>query len=111
MVNIVFLKEDEKFKQLTVSGHANTAEYGKDLVCAAVSAITIGGLNAIAEHFGSPGVSYLANVQEGYVDVVIKDLTVEKIQVILETLLIQLKSIEETYFDYIKVNVIGGASQ
>ncbi len=30
---------------LEVKGHANSAEYGKDLVCAAVSAIVTGGFN------------------------------------------------------------------
>lgn len=36
---------NHKINFLEVKGHANSAEYGKDLVCAAVSAIVTGGFN------------------------------------------------------------------
>ena len=32
---------------LEIKGHANSAPYGKDLICAAVSAVITGGLNAL----------------------------------------------------------------
>lgn len=34
-------------EEVTISGHANAAEYGEDIVCAAVSALSLGTLNAV----------------------------------------------------------------
>ena len=34
---------------ITISGHANSADYGKDIVCAAVSSICYTTINAIAK--------------------------------------------------------------
>ena len=48
MIKIVLTYKDNKIDALEIKGHANSAEYGKDLVCAAVSAISVGGLNALA---------------------------------------------------------------
>lgn len=42
MININ-IKDDH----ITINGHANFAEYGKDIVCAAVSSIVITTVNAI----------------------------------------------------------------
>ena len=47
-VNVSFIGND--VKSLTVSGHANYDEYGKDIVCAGVSAIVTGGINALEPH-------------------------------------------------------------
>ena len=38
-VNIKYV--DNKFAYLKVSGHAKSADYGKDLICAGVSSIVI----------------------------------------------------------------------
>ena len=52
MIKIKVLKKDEIIKSVTTKGHANFAEYGKDIVCAGVSAIMVGGLNSIIEMTG-----------------------------------------------------------
>ena len=44
-VNVSFIGKD--LKSLTVSGHANFDKYGKDIVCAGVSAVVTGGINAL----------------------------------------------------------------
>ena len=44
-VNVTFMGSD--VKSLTVSGHANYDKYGKDIVCAGVSAVVTGGINAL----------------------------------------------------------------
>ena len=44
-VNVTFIGKD--VKSLTVSGHANYDKYGKDIVCAGVSAVVTGGINAL----------------------------------------------------------------
>ena len=48
MINVKITYKSNKVDELEIKGHANSAEYGKDLVCAGVSAISVGGLNALA---------------------------------------------------------------
>ena len=39
MINVKIEKENAKYKKITVLGHAMYDDYGKDIVCAAVSSI------------------------------------------------------------------------
>ena len=47
MIKIKVKKESNVIKNITITGHANYAEYGKDIVCAAVSATVLTTLNGI----------------------------------------------------------------
>ena len=47
MIKIKVSKEGNKYKNIVITGHANYAEYGKDIVCAAVSATVLTTLNGI----------------------------------------------------------------
>ena len=47
MIKIEIIGTSNSFKSLVVKGHANSAPYGEDLVCAAVSAVITGGFNSI----------------------------------------------------------------
>ena len=39
MIKVEFKYVDDKFSYLKIQGHANSAEYGHDLICAGVSAM------------------------------------------------------------------------
>ena len=95
-VNVSFMGKD--VKSLTVSGHANYDEYGKDIVCAGVSAIVTGGINALEP--------YLKNIEiiteSNKLGVIVIESN-EVIQVILNTMLVQLETIENSYKKYIKI--------
>ena len=95
-VNVSFIGSD--LQKLTVSGHANYDQYGKDIVCAGVSAVVTGGINALE--------SELANIkivnEDNKLGVVVVNNN-EKIQTILKTILIQLETIEASYKKYIKI--------
>ncbi len=47
MLRIEIIKKDTIIKQINFYGHANYADYGKDIVCAAASATMICTANAI----------------------------------------------------------------
>ena len=49
MIKVKINYLDNKFQSLKVTGHAHSAEYGRDLVCAEVSAVVTGGFNAIED--------------------------------------------------------------
>ena len=95
-VNVSFIGSD--IQTLIVSGHANYDKYGKDIVCAGVSAVVTGGINALE--------SELANIkivnEDNKLGVVVVNNN-EKIQTILKTILIQLETIEASYKKYIKI--------
>ena len=95
-VNVSFMGKD--VKSLTVSGHANYDEYGKDIVCAGVSAIVTGGINALEPH-----IKNIEIINESNKLGVIVIESNEVIQVILNTMLTQLETIENSYKKYIKI--------
>ena len=47
MIKIKVSKEGNNIKNIIITGHANYSEYGKDIVCAAVSATVLTTLNGI----------------------------------------------------------------
>lgn len=95
-VNVTFIGKD--VKSLTVSGHANYDQYGKDIVCAGVSAVVTGGINALESEIES--IKIINEDNKLGVEVINSN---EKIQTILNTILIQLKTIENSYKKYIKI--------
>ena len=103
MIKVRVLRMNQRIVGFVVKGHAEYDEYGKDIVCAGVSAITIGGLNAIAKAFNNDLTKFKVDMSEGYTSLMILDMNQTDIQTILETLEIQFKTIEETYSKYIKV--------
>ena len=98
MINIKANRKDGKIVYLSVLGHANSDVKGKDLVCAAISAITVGGLNALE----NPN-SFNLKVEQGDVEVSLKGEANEHDYQVLDTMLIQLKSVAETDSKYVSV--------
>lgn len=95
MINVNLIKREDSLIGIEVSGHAQFAEHGKDLICAAVSAIVTGGFNAFDEKDISS-----VELKEGYAILILK----EGNSPVLNTIVIQLKTIEEAYPKYIKIN-------
>jgi len=98
MIDIKANRKDGKIVYLSVLGHANYDEKGKDIVCSAVSAVTVGGINALK----NPE-AFNLKVESGEVEISLLGRANEYDYQVLETMLIQLKSIAETNSKYIKV--------
>ena len=104
MIKVRLTKNGDCLNKITISGHANYDEFGKDIVCAGVSSILIGGLNAIDQFGLIAKCDY--QIEPGNVDVFIKDCLNHELQVILETLVVQLKTIHESYSNYISIQEV-----
>ena len=50
MIKINIIKKNDEIKEITFTGHALYADYGKDIVCAGVSSILITTVNAILKY-------------------------------------------------------------
>lgn len=91
--------KDETIIHMSISGHAEFADKGKDLVCAAVSAIGVGGLNSLDQMVkGTVSESLSENRIE--IDVITVN---EPQQNILRTMQYQLETVEHSYSKYIKI--------
>lgn len=100
MICVECTKKDNKIIKLFVLGHAESAEYGKDLVCAGVSAIIFGGLNNLKE---IEKFSIEKDDDKGLIKIeALRDVNMHD-YIVLETIMVQLKTIEESYSKYIKV--------
>lgn len=100
MIKVVIKRDNNQIFEIKVSGHANSAEYGKDLVCAGVSTACIGIANALAKKdFLSYG---NIEIKEGYTYIKVNQFQ-DQFQLILETFETILETIEESYKQYIKI--------
>lgn len=102
-VNVKFIGKD--VESIEVSGHALFADYGKDIVCAGVSAVVIGGFNALEKYINDKSVELYENKSKLAIKVL---KTNETIQTIISTILVQLQTIESSYQENIKITIKRG---
>ena len=98
MIKITATRENGKIINLTVIGHANSAPEGKDLVCAAVTAVAIGGLNNLKNVK-----NFKIEIKEGLISVEAIEEIIEHDEIVMETLICGLKTIEEENGDFISI--------
>ena len=101
MISVVIKKKNSMVTCLEVSGHAEYDVKGQDIVCAGVSSIVIGGFNALAKK--SNKVKFLVNNNISKAEIKEKN---SEVQIILETMIIQLKTIQESYQKYIEIKEV-----
>ncbi|MDT3429083.1 uncharacterized protein YsxB (DUF464 family) [Paenibacillus forsythiae] len=90
-----------------VKGHAEYGRRGKDIVCAGVSTVTVGTVNAIES---LTGVVLDSSVKDGFLSATLVPVedpeTAAKVQLLLESMTVMLKSIAETYRKYIHIQEV-----
>ncbi|MDF2669221.1 MAG: ribosomal protein [Paenibacillus sp.] len=88
----------------SVSGHARYANTGKDIVCAGVSAVSVGTVNSVEV---LTGVELPSKMKDGLLQVKIPDdleqETSTKIQLLLESMVVMLDMIQKEYGKYMKL--------
>lgn len=90
----------------TMSGHAEFDEPGKDIVCAGASAIAFGTINSI--YVLCKVEPILDQEETGFLHCQIpfrEDGIDEKVQLLLEGMIVSLQTIELDYGHYIKINL------
>ena len=103
-VNIKYQKNE--IIAFEMSGHANSGPYGHDLVCAAASAVSFGAVNAMIDMCK---IDLIIEKEQdgGYLFVKLPDTLSEqkriKAQIILEAMVISLKTIERDYGEFITI--------
>ncbi|MDR1670478.1 MAG: ribosomal-processing cysteine protease Prp [Spiroplasmataceae bacterium] len=98
----VFYKQDKgsNFKYIIIKDHADFAEQGKDIVCAAISAITNGTINFLQVNY-SDSCKIIYNSAE--ITINLQKVNYE-CQLCLRLMIYQLKNIADFYPNYLKIN-------
>ncbi|PYZ93613.1 ribosomal-processing cysteine protease Prp [Salipaludibacillus keqinensis] len=107
MIQITFDRNDDGFiHTFTMSGHADSGPYGHDLVCAGASAVAFGTVNAIAEICHTELDVEMKN-DGGFLRCRVPEKlhrdTDEKVQLLLNGMLVSMKTMEEQYSQFIRI--------
>jgi len=106
MINISVSFKDDHIIRMTVRGHAQSAHKGEDLVCASVSSITTGALNALDILVHDACELKLTKGKDPVIEIIVKEGQNRDVQHILKAVLIQLKTLEETQGKYVHIQEV-----
>ena len=96
MINVIVFKDDNGLIEgFSLKGHAEFAEYGSDIVCSAVSMLTINTLNSISE-FTSDTFTYQEDEQSGAMEFHMVS-SGQQSQLLLKALLLGLDTVRNEY--------------
>ena len=98
MIKVLINYEEKVFKSLEIKGHSNSAPHGEDLICAATSAVFIGGLNALENVK-----NFDIRLAEGHSFIKAKGTISSHDEIVLETIVAGLKTIAEDNGKFIQI--------
>lgn len=106
MITVTVYRDDQMITAFELSGHAESGPYGYDLVCAGVSAVSFGAVNAVLE-LCQVELDIEQGSEGGYLHVAIPDSGNEainrKVQLLFEGMIVSLKTIEREYSQFIMI--------
>ena len=100
MIKVKVVKNGTNYTKVSVLGHAMYDEYGKDIVCSAVSSIvttTVNGLMSLDKE----SISYMVSSKGMSIKINSTDRTT---QVLIRNMINLLKELESNNKDFIKIN-------
>ncbi|MDN7245869.1 ribosomal-processing cysteine protease Prp [Planococcus shenhongbingii] len=105
MIRVNVKETSNRIFSFEMSGHADFAEHGQDLVCAGASAVSFGAVNAIMELTKIE--PQIQQESSGFLKVVfpegLDEKTEEQVQLLVRAMIVSLKTIEHDYGKYIKI--------
>ena len=102
MIEARVTKRNGKYVGFECNGHADFDEYGKDIVCASVSVLTINTLNSI-EKFCCTDFTY--DSQDGYIKWEFTTDCDDKTTLLMDSMVLGLSQIQENYNKNFLLNV------
>jgi uncharacterized protein YsxB (DUF464 family) len=104
MTEVTLFRSGGRMAGFEAQGHTGSAEEGYDIICAGISALTQATLIGIREYLGQ---DCAYEVADGYLYCMLPSDISEKAwreaEIILETMALGIRSLAETYGDYIKL--------
>jgi uncharacterized protein len=101
--------KDGRISSFKISGHAFFSDYGTDIVCAGLSAVTVGTVNALEAICNIDAEAHtLIDEDRGllkyHLPVNLNDEEMQKAQLILEAMIVSLQTIATSYGDNVTIN-------
>jgi uncharacterized protein YsxB (DUF464 family) len=107
MIIVKVFRKNNQITAFECSGHAESGPYGYDLVCAGVSAVSFGTVNAI-DKLCEIDLEIEQADEGGYLHVsiphIVQQELCERVQLLLEGMLVSLTTIEREYSQFIKID-------
>ena len=98
MIKVLIKFEEKAFESLEVTGHANSAPCGQDLVCAAVSGILTGCTNALKEEN-----NFRLDVRDGYYKIEALGPLSSHDEGVIDAIIVGLQAIASEYGKFIQI--------
>jgi uncharacterized protein YsxB (DUF464 family) len=92
MIKVAVVYREGSLVSLEAKGHAESGPYGADLVCAAISAIIVGGFNALDDEK-----NYSIAANSGHASLKVLGPMGEHDRIVVETILRQVESVAQSY--------------
>ena len=105
MIRVTIYKDSkEQYTGFRALGHAGLSEAGQDIVCAAVSVLTINTVNSI-EAYAPDKTSLVSDESDGLMDFQIKGNPSEEAELLLKSMILGLQEIaeDENYRQYMEL--------
>jgi len=100
MTSVIVSETKGNINSIEISGHADFANHGEDIVCEAISTIAFGTLNALAE-FKVLKQGYIVDENNALIKILFDNDNTS--QIIAKTAVIQLKTIQNIHSEYIQI--------
>ena len=101
MIRIEIHKDKQQYTGFTSQGHAGYAEAGYDIICAAVSVLTVTTVNSI-ETFTKD--KFSVKQKEGFLEVTLEGTVSRETALLLDSMILGLQGIQNDYGnEYIKL--------
>ncbi|TDM15661.1 ribosomal-processing cysteine protease Prp [Macrococcus bovicus] len=99
----IAVNDDGRVTDFEMTGHADSAPHGQDLVCAGASAVVFGSMNAVLGLTDErPDIDYAHD--GGFFKARVVDLNNNEAQLILQAMIVSLETIEAEYGQFIQLN-------
>lgn len=106
MIQAIFFKDsNDLYRGFSLMGHAGYAEYGQDIICAAVSALSINTVNSI-EHFTDDKMEVSMDEETGMLTCNMTGTVSKESQLLMDSLLLGLKGIQEEPSDNTYIQIV-----
>jgi uncharacterized protein len=105
----IYKDKEGYIRRYSINGHSNYAEYGNDIVCAGVSALTQTVLISLVKvcKIEENTIRYKIDDKTGFLDVSLPEdieaFKLENSQILLKSLVVGINSMIESYPDYINL--------
>ncbi len=94
MITITIHKHQGQYRGFISQGHAGYAEEGYDIICSAVSVLTVNAINSI-DYFTNDPIAI--QTDDGYVELILEGECSKETTLLLDSMVLGLKDIRETY--------------